>query len=113
MNVDALKPRLNARVLFKLSMSVRVPKDAGCYVLTTFDGTILYIGLTESLKRRFEEHLDNKQKIKLTDDGAAFWFYFMKCSSGKLAFYERSWLEQFRIVHGRLPVLNKASSPVS
>ena len=113
MNVTELSPRPVHRTLFKLSSFRTVPKTAGCYILTTFDGAILYIGLSVNLNKRFQEHLDNPEKTNLTPKGKAFWFHFVGYDKGNLNKLERTWINQYRTAHGRLPILNKADSPVS
>ncbi len=35
-----------------------IPSAAGCYVLTTFEGEVLYVGLAVNLRRRMNDHLD-------------------------------------------------------
>lgn len=90
-----------------------VPKTAGCYILTTFDGAVLYIGLSVDLNRRFQEHLDNPEKINLTPNGKAFWFHFHGYEKENLNKLERTWINQYCTAHGCLPILNKADSPVS
>ncbi len=82
------------------------------YLITTFDDEILYIGLTDNLQRRFGEHSGNKEKNNSTKQGRAFWFYYMMCAEKELCKIERTWLNQYEIIHGNLPVLNKVSSPI-
>lgn len=113
MNVRLLEPAVSTRVLFKRTSGLFVPGEPGCYVLATFDGSVLYIGLTKKLKRRFEDHLDTDQKVSPTTDGKAVWFHFLICREDQLEFFERSWLEQYRNAEGKLPLLNKVRSPVS
>lgn len=54
MNIEQLEPKPTKKVKFSLSAYKKVPKISGCYVLTTFDNNILYIGKTVNLFRRFQ-----------------------------------------------------------
>lgn len=112
MNVADLNPTVTGRILFKLSSFKLVPKAAGCYALTTFEGAILYIGLSVDLSRRFQDHLSNPEKIGLTPKGKAFWFHFAPYDKANLNKLERTWLNQYQTAHGRRPILNKADSPL-
>lgn len=113
MKVEELFPLPKDKVLFKLSSFKSVPKETGCYVLTTFDNDILYIGLSENLNDRFKQHLDNPEKTNPTKEGKAIWFYFTTYDPKNLPKLERTWINQFVALHGRLPILNKVNSPVS
>lgn len=112
MKIDELKPLPKDKLHFTLASFKSVPKECGCYVLTTFDNQILYIGLSDSLYGRFKQHLDNPEKTKPTIEGKAIWFYFTTYDPKNLPKLERTWLNDFVTVHGRLPILNKVSSPV-
>jgi excinuclease UvrABC nuclease subunit len=113
MKIEALVPLPETKVPFRLSSFKSVPKDAGCYVLTTFTNDILYIGLSDNLYNRFKQHLDNTEKTAPTSEGKAIWFYFNIHSSFNLPLLERTWLNQFSDKHGRRPILNKVDSPIS
>lgn len=112
MKVEELIPLPRDKVPFKLSYFKSVPKESGCYILTTFDNDILYIGLTDNLFGRFQQHLDNPEKTNPTKEGKTFWFYYLKYNSENLQKLERTWLNQFDNIHGRLPILNKVNSPI-
>jgi len=88
-------------------------KVAGCYVLATFNNDIIYIGLSESLFGRFQQHLGNSEKTNPTKDGKAVWFYYTIYDTTNLAKLERTWINQFVAIHGQLPILNKINSPIS
>jgi hypothetical protein len=90
-----------------------VPADVGCYVLSTFENDVLYVGLTNNLQRRFSEHRDNAEKCEPTPLGMAFWFHFLTCADNETYRIERSWLNEYVELHGELPTLNKMNSPVS
>jgi len=112
MKIEQLSPSLNNKVLFKLSSYKNVPKISGCYVLTTFDNDILYIGLSDNLHRRFQQHLDNPEKTLPTPEGKAIWFFYLEYDDSILQKLERTWLNQFQTMQGDLPILNKVNSPV-
>jgi excinuclease UvrABC nuclease subunit len=113
MKVDDLIPQPKEKIQFKLTSFKSVPIVPGCYVLSTFDGDILYIGLTENINCRFQQHLDNPEKTKPTVEGKAIWFYFTIYDQNNLNKLERTWINQFVVIHGRLPILNKINSPIS
>lgn len=113
MKVDKLTPLPTNKVHFKLVSFKSVPKDSGCYMLTTFDNDILYIGLSDNLFERFKQHLNNPEKTNPTKDGKAVWFYFTTYNPDNLPKLERTWINQFVSNHGQLPILNKVNSPVS
>lgn len=112
MNVDNLFPKTEHRLQFSLGFWRFVPKSAGCYVLTTFDGKVLYAGLSDNLHRRFSEHRDSNTKRLPTQQGLAFWFYYLLREPQELRRIERTWLNEHITEHGVLPVLNKINSPV-
>ena len=113
MKIEKLIPLPKDKVRFKLSSFKSVPKEAGCYVLATFENDILYIGLSNNLFTRFQQHLDNPEKINPTKEGKAIWFYFTIYDSKNLPKLERTWINQFDAIHGRHSILNKINSPVS
>lgn len=112
MKIEELIPLPEDKVHFKLASFKIVPKKSGCYVLTTFEKAILYIGLSDNLFNRFQQHLDNIDKTNPTEEGKAIWFYFTIYDSNNLPKLERTWLNQFTSKHGRRPILNKVDSPV-
>ena len=112
MKIEELIPQPKNKMQFKLASFKLVPKVAGCYLLTTFDHDILYIGLSENLYERFQQHLNNSEKTNPTIDGKAIWFYFTIYDPKNLPILERTWLNQFNNKHSRRPILNKADSPI-
>lgn len=112
MNIKELIPVPTTKVSFKLSTFKSLPKLGGCYVLSTYDDFILYIGLSSNLYSRFQQHLENPEKTKPTTNGKAIWFYYILCEKHKLEQLERTWLNQFVLKHGVLPILNKIESPI-
>lgn len=113
MKVKELIPLPQGKVHFKLAHFKFVPKEAGCYILANFDNDVLYIGLSENLFDRFQEHLDNPEKTNPTENGKAYWFYYLRYDSKNLERLERSWMNQYENIHGERPILNKISSPIS
>ncbi len=113
MKIKDLIPLPKDKVLFKLASFKSVPIVAGCYILTTFDDDILYIGLSDNLFNRFQQHLDNPGKTNPSKEGKAVWFYYTHYNPLNLYKLERTWINQFVAIHGKLPILNKIHSPVS
>jgi hypothetical protein len=111
MNVEKLTPCPLSREAFHLSREKFVPERSGCYVLTTFAGVILYIGLAKALRRRMHEHLNSSEKTNTTAFGRAVLFYWLE--SDELQKVERTWLNIHLENEGFLPVLNKIYSPTS
>lgn len=77
MNVASLRPQPEKKTYFRLSAYRRVPPASGCYVLTSFEGRILYIGKSKNLRRRFDQHLENSAKTQPTPQGRAVWFHWL------------------------------------
>lgn len=112
MKIEQLIPLPKDKVQFNLSSFKFVPRETGCYVLTTFDKDILYIGLSHSLFDRFQQHLVNPEKTNATKEGKAVWFYYTIYNPLNLTMLERTWINQFVAIHGVLPILNKLNSPL-
>jgi hypothetical protein len=111
MNIELLVPPPAHRELFKRNRERFVPARPGCYVLTTFSLIVLYVGLTDNLRRRFGEHLDNPQKTGETRLGIAFFFHWLETSDTFKV--ERTWLNVHLQHEGVLPLLNGMYSPTS
>ena len=112
MKIDTIAPPPESKVLFKWASVKSIPEQSGCYIITTFDNDILYVGLASNLNNRFKQHLSNPEKTNPTNDGKAIWFFFKNHDVKNLQQLERTWLNQFNDVHGRLPILNKVNSPI-
>jgi len=112
MKIDELQPQPTNKIQFKLTAFKKVPQYAGCYALTTFENEILYLGLSDNLFIRFQQHLDNPEKTNPTSEGKVIWFYFTSYDKSNLPKLERTWINQFVNIHGRLPILNKVNSPI-
>lgn len=113
MKIEELIPLPKDRIHFKFAFFKSVPKKTGCYVLSTFDNDILYIGLSDNLFDRFQQHLNDPEKTNPTKEGKAIWFYFFNYNPANLPQLERTWMNQFVVIHGRRPILNKVDSPIS
>ena len=112
MKVGQLVPEPTLRYRFNLRDHKFIPSESGCYVLTTFDGDVLYIGLTVDIHQRFQDHRDCKEKCEPTAKGFAFWFYHLPCEVKHLERIERTWLNMHVECHGERPILNKVDSPI-
>ena len=106
MKIGDLRPAVSLRERFHLSCRLLVPTDAGCYVLTSFDGEVLYVGLAKCLATRFEQHCNDGDKRRVVSGFKAAWFYYLRCSETELARLERGWMSEYLDVHGALPPLN-------
>ena len=111
MKIEDLKPSPNRRENFLRKRQRFIPDKSGCYVLTTFQDDILYVGLTNDLRQRFGKHLDDPQKTSKTENGRAFFFHWLECD--ELNKVERTWLNDCVLTDGALPILNKINSPIS
>ena len=111
MKVSELIPLPTARWPFRRTHQKFVPDRSGCYVLTTFDEQVLYVGLTVNLRRRLGEHLDSPLKTSAGEYGRAVWFHFIE--TDKLNEIERAWLNLHIQHEGRIPVLNRIYSPTA
>ena len=111
MNVRGLNPYPNDRQNFRRDRQKFLPTSAGCYVLTSTQGIVLYMGLTINLRRRFGEHLDDPRKTCKTANGRAVFFYWLTCD--ELERIERTWQIECETADGVLPILNRVASPIS
>lgn len=109
MNIAELIPPPSHREAFMRSRERFVPAASGCYVLTTLDGVVLYVGLADNLRRRMGQHLDNPEKTGLTKLGRAIFFHWYE--SAETEKVERTWMNIHIQHEGVLPVLNRAYSP--
>jgi hypothetical protein len=109
MNIVELVPQPTDSQPFSRSRERFVPARAGCYVLTTFEMIVLYIGLTDNLRRRMGQHLDNPEKTGLTKVGRAIFFHW--CETGDTRKIERTWFNIHIQHEGGLPELNRVYSP--
>jgi excinuclease UvrABC nuclease subunit len=110
MNVDFLVPKPTKFEPFRRSQEKFVPDSSGCYALTTFKREILYIGLSNNIRRRMDQHLDNADKTRLTENGRAVFFYWIE--SDETNKIERTWMNIHLQHEGIIPILNKIYSPI-
>jgi len=111
MNVDKLVPLPVKFETFKRDRLRFIPDVPGCYALTTFGRTVLYIGLTNNLRNRINAHLDNPAKTSETTYGRAVTVFWME--SADVNKIERTWMNIHLEQEGSLPVLNGIYSPTS
>jgi hypothetical protein len=109
MNVDELIPRPTHCETFKRSQERFIPEKPGCYVLATFSKTVLYIGLSNNVRKRMNDHLDNTKKTAETKSGRAVLFYWIE--SADTYKIERTWMNIHIQCEGSLPELNSMYSP--
>lgn len=113
MKVNCLNPLPGKRELFAWSRHASVPAQPGCYVLATFGGEVLYVGLASvSVRDRMGDHLDTDEKRAVGPLGAAYWFYYYLCDPKKVASIERGWINNAILETGARPPLNKVDSPL-
>src|SRR5690349_5742465 len=111
MKIRELIPRPEECETFKRCRQRYVPEKSGCYALTTFNNVVLYIGLTNNLRRRMNEHLNCPDKVCRTSKGKPVLFHWVE--TDKVGKIERTWLN-IHIQHdGKLPELNKIYLPIS
>lgn len=111
MNVSELIPPAVYCETFRRNRERFVPARPGCYVLTTFDKTVLYVGLATNLRHRMANHLDDPIKTGTTKFGRVIWFHWIETSD--IEKIERTWMNIHIQHEGSLPLLNKVYSPVS
>ena len=111
MKVDLLVPALAGSETFRRSRLKFIPETSGCYVLTTFEKDVLYVGLTVNLRRRVNEHLESKTKTACTVHGRAIFVHWLE--SREINKIERTWMNIHINAEGLLPILNNAYSPTS
>ncbi len=99
---------MEKNVPFQRKDAWRVPKSAGCYVITNAYRDVLYIGETNNLRRRMGEHLDDGRITKPTPIGRAVWFHYKLIAAIDTKDAEDRLLMRYTTIIGRLPVLNRA-----
>jgi hypothetical protein len=111
MNLSELIPQPQGCDSFRRSRCKFVPEKSGCYVLTTFEKLVLYVGLATNLRKRMNEHLDSPEKTRATEKGRAVQFHWLETPD--INTVERTWMNTHIQHEGTLPPLNKMYSPVS
>ena len=113
MKVDTLAPLPEHKTQFAWSHHRVVPSQAGCYVLATFAGDVLYVGLaTVSIRNRMASHLETPEKRRGSQVGVPFWFYYLTRPPDEVRPIERGWMNQSVLEDGDLPPLNRVYSPL-
>ena len=107
MKVVELNADFGDRVPFRLSDSIRVSESSGCYALTNIYDDVLYIGQSENLQRRMEQHLADARMTTATQMGLPSWFYWVPVVHSELRPLESQLLLQFKATEGKLPPLNR------
>lgn len=101
MNVEQFNIRPCQKAVFTQKHLKFIPDTCGCYVLTNINNITLYIGKTKNLRKRCEQHLNDKEKTSTTKYGKCFWFYYMEYENTERL--ERTWLNEFEIKTGKKP----------
>ncbi len=112
MNINKLTPAPQGKVKFDLSMHYKVPQESGCYVITTYEEDILYIGKAVNIHKRFKKHLDSPEKTSLTPKGQAIWFHWLEWDKTKLNALEGGWANFYKAAEGERPIMNLIDPPV-
>lgn len=108
-----LIPCPNVKITFSYAVSFQIPEISGCYTIVNLSGEILYIGLSKNLKNRFCQHLESREKTVIGSYGKPSFFNYLFAEVNLLEKIERTWMNQFTMLHGHLPILNKVSSPLT
>lgn len=108
MKVKSLSAKFKSVVNFALWASIEVPPNSGCYALSNVYDDVLYIGLSDNLHRRFEQHLSNPRMTGLTSLGLAHSFYYFYVPVTDLKTTEDQLLSHYKFNEGQLPPLNRA-----
>jgi excinuclease UvrABC nuclease subunit len=72
----------------------------GCYVFTASNGDILFIGSTNVLKKRLEQHIEKNQALEISA------VHFLESDEIKQEIVEKDWHNQFQEFAGCLPPMN-------
>lgn len=113
MKIDKLRPIPLKKVDFQYLSLKMLPQKKGCYVLTSFDSQIIYLGLSINLKSRLLTHFESSKQEAITELGRIFFAYYIEFENDvELNQTERGWLHQYELEYGKLPPLNKVRSPL-
>jgi hypothetical protein len=111
MKLTDLAPFPTLNESFRRNRERFVPERSGCYALSTWSGIVLYIGLSNNLRKRMNAHLDTPEKINTTTLGRAAVFSWLECE--EINKVERTWMNIHIQYEGMLPILNSIYSPTS
>ncbi len=114
MNINKLTPapQEKDKVKFDLRNYHKVPQESGCYVITTYEENILYIGKSVNINDRFKQHLDDPKKTGATSKGLAFWFHWLEWDKTQLNALEGGWANFYKATEGERPIMNLIDPPV-
>ena len=112
MKISDLIPPANLLARFERLPLLLLPASPGCYVIANFNKEIMYVGQSDNIRRRLaEEHLFDKRIAGKTILGVAFYAAVLLEVEHKLDALETGWINEYRIRHGKLPLLNRISPP--
>ena len=108
MLVSYLVPIPDNGIIFNCLGPDEVPEDSGCYVIATFDYTILYIGQSINIRSRMRDHLYTEEMTATMPSGkSAYWFCYTLCPIAELNQLEGNWIGDHKLNEdGKLPPFN-------
>jgi hypothetical protein len=113
MKIEQLVPAPTQQTRFAWSHQKGVPSEPGCYVLATYHGDVLYVGLASaSIQNRMSSHLETPAKREGASAGVPFWFYYIVLQPLQVNPVERGWMNQAILEDGEMPPLNRVYSPL-
>ena len=111
MFITSLRPAPEGQERFAYPGLHRLPAEPGCYVLTTVDDIIIYIGQSINITKRVAQHFDDSAKKEMTPYGVAFWCHYLRIAKKDLNRLELGWLNAHILCEGALPHFNKVGGP--
>ena len=108
MKVSDLGQQIHTKVGFELRFSIFAPTTSGCYILANIHEDVLYIGQTNNLQRRLEEHIGDSRMQQTTQLGVVTWFFYRETPELLAYPTEQSLLTEYKFREGVLPLLNRA-----
>ena len=107
MKVSTLDRRFTERARFALWDRNAITESSGCYALANVVDEVLYIGETNNLRRRFEQHRSDHRMNGNPTIGQTHWFYFFTCPESERTRTEDGLLSVHKFNTGSLPPLNR------
>ena len=98
---------MQSRVAFSRRSIAFMPPNAGCYCFANIYDDVLYIGRTDNLRRRLEQHLDDSRMTSRTSLGLVSWFYYIELPERDLCVTEQRLVSDYKFREGSLPPLNR------
>ena len=80
-----LIPEFSERIEWSTRSLDQVPMSSACYLLTSDDDSVLYIGRSSNLRDRIRHHLHNSRMEEETPLGTVHWLYYHEVPVDKLA----------------------------